>query len=107
MKLLLLIAIVNLSVAAVYNNDNLSINQSNADNDSRNFNSSLIDECEANETCVRFCCSDQRTCLNKELLDLSELKEANNLSSKFKVLKGRPGCGDMYIEEGSWEFLPV
>lgn len=67
----------------------------------------VVGTCAVNETCVRFCCSFEETCSNKEQFDISNLTEAKNLTTPFKVLKGRPNCGDVYEETNAWEFLKV
>lgn len=107
--LLILAVIVNVLIADVRSDESTSIKEPviNIDNMPINFNFSVIDKCDANETCVRFCCSNKETCLDEKIFDLSKFKEARNLSSSYKVLKGRPDCGDMYSDEDPWEFLQV
>lgn len=107
MTLILLIVIVNVSITSAVRDEKFQLELIKTDSESNKINFTIVDKCEKNETCVRFCCGNQTACLNEEIFDLSEVNEAKSLSSSYKVLKGRPGCGDMYVEEGPWDFTQV
>lgn len=62
-------------------------------------------QCQSHESCVRFCCYDSSTCLDKDYLNISAISEASNLNKNYKVLKGKP-CKEMFVED-SWAFLSV
>lgn len=72
-----------------------------------NFSFTVVDNCDDKDICVRFCCNNKTSCLKNDFFNLSMLYQAQNLSSEYKVLTGRP-CLDMYIEDQSpWAFLQV
>ena len=105
-KVFLLILIIN----TLYSDYCVAINQSNINNDIelQNLNFPVVDKCKLDEVCIRFCCHYNETCMNETHYNLSHLKEAKSLSSEYKVVKGRPNCENMYIEdEYPWEFSKV
>jgi 7 transmembrane receptor (Secretin family) len=61
--------------------------------------------CQLNETCVRFCCDDKSSCLDRNFFNMSLVGEAKNLDLDYKILTQRPNCISMFEEEGSWKFL--
>lgn len=63
----------------------------------------LADECDEDETCVRFCCVNATECFEESFFDLNTLPEAQLLKTPYKVLKGRPNCKDFSVVE-EWEF---
>lgn len=68
------------------------------------ISSSVVENCEAGQVCVRFCCKNETICLN---VDLSLVEQAKNISDDYKVIKGKP-CADMYLEiEEIWSFTAV
>lgn len=69
----------------------------------------IVEECKTNETCVRFCCREITACLDLDFFDLRSMKEARRLKkTAYKVLRGKPNCTDMYIEDKApWEFIEV
>lgn len=70
------------------------------------FNPDIVKTCEINEVCVRFCCKNQTLCSEGEFFDLKHFSAAQNLSSEFKVLKGKPNC-DNFTLAIEWVFLEV
>lgn len=68
----------------------------------------IASECKLSETCVRFCCRHRTDCLDPVYFELSKVREATKLDPSYKVIKGKPNCTDMYIEEKApWEFINV
>lgn len=66
------------------------------------------EDCPENDSCVRFCCLNDTRCSNQNYFHLSMIPEASKLNPKYKILKGTPDCGPMFVEdEIKWEFLPV
>lgn len=72
-----------------------------------NISSLSVEECGVNETCVRFCCSIESNCISQEYFNLRNLPQAQFLNYKFKALRGKPNCSDMYVEKESWMLLQV
>lgn len=72
------------------------------------FEHSIVDKCEADEPCVRFCCISEISCSKNNYFDLSSHPGAVNLSTEYKVLKGKP-CVAMLVDDSGdpWEFLKV
>lgn len=72
------------------------------------FEHSIVDKCEADEPCVRFCCISGESCSKNNYFDLSSHPGAVNLSAEYKVLKGKP-CMAMLVDDlgDPWEFLKV
>lgn len=66
----------------------------------------IVEKCGINESCVRFCCTNESFCSKNEHFDLSDVPEAKNLSQNFKVLKGKPKV-DQCFEAIDWIFLEV
>lgn len=64
--------------------------------------SMVVEECEAGDVCVRFCCKNETACLS---FDLHALERAKNISGDYRIVMGQP-CENMYIEE-PWEFSAV
>lgn len=105
-KVFLLILIISALCSDYCEATSQSIINDNSESKSLNF--PVVDKCKLNEICVRFCCHYNETCMNETHYNLSHLKEAKFLSSEYKVLKGKPNCGDMYVEKDySWEFSKV
>lgn len=66
------------------------------------------EDCPENDSCVRFCCLNDTRCSQPNHFDLSLLPEATNLNPKYKIMKGIPYCGPMFVEDKiKWEFSPV
>lgn len=67
---------------------------------------SMIERCDSNEVCVRFCCTNKVTCENESHFEISDWLQATNLQKDFKIIKGQP-CEESYIGGAAWSFLEV
>lgn len=68
----------------------------------------VVQACDDDQICVRFCCEDEAACKDPNHFDLTTLDEANSLSSDYAVIIGHPDCV-VYMEtdHDAWEFLKV
>lgn len=75
---------------------------------SKRVEHSIVDKCEAGEPCVRFCCLNETSCSKNNFFDLSSHPGAVNLSTEYKVLRGKP-CAAMLVDDSGdpWGFLKV
>lgn len=66
------------------------------------------EDCPGDDSCVRFCCHNDSLCSQPSYFNLSLLPEAAKLNPKYKIMKRKPDCGPMFLEDSlKWEFLPV
>ena len=71
----------------------------------------IVSECGAEETCVRFCCSNETACSDENFFDLSSLTQAKDLNKDYKILKGfiSSRCKESHFtaEHNEWMFNKV
>lgn len=71
---------------------------------------SVVTECAAGESCVRFCCKNESSCADPDFFDLSGMAEAKDLDSNFKIIRGLPPCAErdeVFHLENEWKFFRV
>lgn len=72
--------------------------------------SANLNECGADEACVRFCCDNKTLCSNQEYFNKSSMAVAEDLDESFRILKGAPPCHKafgVYEQSTNWSFLKV
>lgn len=63
------------------------------------------DTCPTDDVCVRFCCSDPKTCSNGSHFDIHHKDEALHLPKKFTPIRG--SCKHHYKNEDPWQLTKV
>lgn len=111
-EIILIVLSVYISLAAanvdIASTDELLLELNSSFIEKKEFNYTIVEKCQENVSCVRFCCENKAKCLTGDFFDLSTLPHAENLSSLYTVVKGKP-CKYMYQigKLADWSFLKV